>query len=198
MPLDAITRLGRRFLMSIGVARLTNDSDFSGTTQKIQAVFQNQGNGVLVREGIQLVQQYGFASRPVAGSDIIVLFLGGNHSSAVGIATQDQRNVPNDIKPGEVCLYHPQTKSRVYLQENGDMRIKPKNGQKIILDGETECTGKFTADKEMDVKGNVTAEKEIQSKGKISSEEDVVVGSVSLSKHKHPTSAPGAPTGEPV
>ena len=53
---------------------------------------------------IPLVQQFGFASRPLEGSDCLVAFIGGERSQGIAFATCDRRFNPQ-LQEGEVRLY---------------------------------------------------------------------------------------------
>ena len=52
----------------------------------------------------EMFQHYGYASRPLDGSESIFLFLGGNVNNAVSIAEEDGRYRP-ELRNGEVVLY---------------------------------------------------------------------------------------------
>ncbi len=53
---------------------------------------------------IPLMQQYGFASRPLPGAECVVAFMGGERSQGVAVATCDRRFIPV-LGEGEVVIY---------------------------------------------------------------------------------------------
>ena len=53
---------------------------------------------------IPLIQQFGVASRPLAGAECVVVFPGGERSQGIAIATCDRRYIPT-LEEGEVVLY---------------------------------------------------------------------------------------------
>ena len=66
------------------------------------------------RDNVPLVQQYGFSSRPKPGANAVVLFLKGDRSQGVTIATTDQRYVLH-LSEGEAAL-HTDEGDHVYLK----------------------------------------------------------------------------------
>ncbi|AQS88276.1 bacteriophage protein [Neoasaia chiangmaiensis NBRC 101099] len=125
-----MTRLARRISMALGIGRQTADTNESTSTPTVQVAL----NGGELRSDVPMVQLYGFASRSVPGSDVIVVFQDGDRSRGVAVATGDQRNRPTDLQPGEVCVFHPQTGSRIWMKADGSIAIVPHNGQ-ALLDG---------------------------------------------------------------
>ncbi|MBM9401541.1 phage baseplate assembly protein [Gluconacetobacter azotocaptans] len=134
-----ILRVARRVAMAIGIGRQTADTDESRTTATVQVALP----GSELRSDVPMVQLYGYASRPVPGSDLIVLFQGGDRSRGVAIASGDQRNRPNDLQPGEVCLFHPRTGSRIWMKDDGSILIAPQNGKTAIV-GDLDVSGIMT------------------------------------------------------
>lgn len=151
---DPFTRLARRVAMAVGLGRQMADTNETVSTPTLQVVLP----GGEVRADVPLLQHYGFHSRPVPGSDVVTVFLAGDRSRGVAVATGDQRGRVTDLQPGEVCLYHPRTGSKILLAENGDIEIIPASG---VL--------KITAEIELD--------------GSIKSTGDIVAGDISLQSH---------------
>lgn len=58
-----------------------------------------------VREDVEVFQQYGFASVPLPGAEGLTVFIGGDRSHGVTVATEDGRYRLVEMKPGEVALY---------------------------------------------------------------------------------------------
>ena len=57
-----------------------------------------------VLEGLQLIQQFGLASRPLPGAEGVAVFPMGDRSSGYVVATEDRRVRPG-LEPGEAALY---------------------------------------------------------------------------------------------
>lgn len=161
-------RFGARISMALGIGRQTADTDESQGTAALQAALPH---GEL-RSDVPLVQQFGFASRPIAGSDVIVLFQSGDRTRGVAVATGHQPSRPKDLQPGEVCLFHPLSGSRIWLKADGSILIDPSNG-KVLLDGALTTTGSITAP-------------------------EVVVNGIPHSSHEHPNGNDGQNTGGPI
>ncbi len=155
--------------MALGLGRLLKDTDESQTISLVQAVLP----GGEVRSDIPLMQHYGFASRPRAGGDVVVVFQGGDRAQGVAVATGDQRNRPTWLQPGEVALYHPPTGARIRMQADGSISIEPGNGN-VHAAGNWDFSGQITA-------------------------KEVVAGGVKLSLHEHPgVQKGGSKTGAPA
>ncbi|AQU87961.1 hypothetical protein B0W47_11315 [Komagataeibacter nataicola] len=136
---SAFVRTARRVMMAVGIGRQTADTNEQVSTPTLQAAL---AAGEL-RSDLPMVQEYGLASRPVPGSDVVVVFLGGDRTRGVVVATGDQRGRPKDLQPGDVCLFHPRTGSRIWLKEDGSIAIIPANG-KTALTGDLTATGTIT------------------------------------------------------
>ncbi|EAA5550308.1 baseplate assembly protein [Salmonella enterica subsp. enterica] len=103
---DALARLYRRITMLVGIGRTTGVSDDSGTTQKLQykTPFDIRGNTLRMTE-------FGFSSGLPAGSDVLILSLGGDRSSQVIVATNHASTRYGSLNPGETVIYDAQGKS---------------------------------------------------------------------------------------
>ena len=110
-----LMRTARRVMMALGIGRQTADTNEASNTPTVQVAL---AAGEL-RSDVPIMQEYGLVSRPVPGSDLLVAFIGGDRTRGVVIATGDQRGRPKDLQPGEVCLFHPSTGSRIWLKEDG-------------------------------------------------------------------------------
>ncbi|MFT9376229.1 phage baseplate assembly protein domain-containing protein [Komagataeibacter saccharivorans] len=164
-----VLRSARRVMMALGIGRQLADTNEAPNTPTVQAALA-AGE---IKSDLPIVQEYGLASRPVPGSDVIVVFIGGDRSRGVVIATGDQRGRPKDLQPGEVCLFHPSTGSRIWLRADGSISIAPANGK-------TAVTGDLTAS------GTITGN-EVEAQG------------IKLSSHPHNGVEPGSGnSGPPV
>lgn len=103
---DALARLYRRITMLVGIGRTTGVSDDSGTTQNLQykTPFDIRGNTLRMTE-------FGFSSGLPAGSDVLILSLGGDRSSQVIVATNHGSTRYGSLNPGETVIYDAQGKS---------------------------------------------------------------------------------------
>jgi phage gp45-like len=163
-----LMRTARRVMMSLGIGRQTADTNETPNTPTVQVAL---AAGEL-RSDVPVMQEYGLASRPVPGSDLLVAFIGGDRTRGIVIATGDQRGRPKYLQPGEVCLFHPSTGSRIWLKADGSIAIAPFNGK-------TAVTGDLTAS------GTITGN-------------EVVAQGVKLSSHEHSNGNEGQDTGPPV
>ena len=132
-----LMRLARRISMALGIGRQTADTDESQATATLQVAL-TAGE---LRDGVPLMQHYGFASRPMAGADVVVVFQSGDRARGVAVATGDQRYRPTDLAPGEACLFHV-SGSRVVMRADGSILLLPANGNVAL-------TGTLTASKDV-------------------------------------------------
>ena len=114
-----ISEFYRRALMMLGVGRVTALSD-GGKVQKIQYQAPLEIRGDTPR-----MAEFGFSSGLPAGSDVVLAFLGGDRSSAVVIATNNQSYRHTGLKPGETVIYN-QWGMFVKLTEEG-IEIEAQN-----------------------------------------------------------------------
>ena len=123
-------------------------------------------------DDVERFQNYGHTSVPPAGSEAIVLGIGGARAGLVAIAVEDKSVRPKDLEAGDNCLYHLEG-HRIILRKDGVIEIEAKT---VTLT----ATEKFTI---------ISPDNEIQGPlhvtGPISSDEDVTAGDISLSGHDH-------------
>jgi phage gp45-like len=95
-----IAPLQRRVLLMVarGVIKTVKDT---GKIQKMQVLALADE----VIDGLDRIQQVGFTSRPKAGAQAVVLFMGGNRDHGVVIATDDGSVRPKDLGEGEAAVY---------------------------------------------------------------------------------------------
>ncbi|KNC94166.1 phage baseplate assembly protein domain-containing protein [Trabulsiella odontotermitis] len=103
---DVLSRLYRRITMLVGIGRTTGVADDSGTTQTLQykTPFDVRGNTLRMTE-------FGFSSGLPAGSDVLILSLGGDRSSQVIVATNHGSTRYGNLNPGETVIYDAQGKA---------------------------------------------------------------------------------------
>ncbi len=100
------------------------------------------------RTGVERIQEYGFSSVPREGAQAIVLFLGGECSHPVVIATDDRRYRPTGQAPGDSMMYTDKDREaghRIHLV-SGDRSIRARGESLIIhVDGEAKVVCKTAA-----------------------------------------------------
>ena len=97
---DVLTRLYRRITMLVGIGRTTGITDDSGTTQTLQYKTPFDVRGDTLR-----MTEFGFSSGLPAGSDVLILSLGGDRSSQVIVATNHGSTRYGNLNPGETVIY---------------------------------------------------------------------------------------------
>jgi phage baseplate assembly protein V len=121
----------RRIQLAIGKGRITAIDD-SGTVQKVQA----QMNWGELRDGTPRLAEFGLASRPPAQSDVVFVFIAGDRSNGVAIATGHQPSRPTGLQEGEAMLYDLWGK-HVYLKADGSIEVDAKNGPVTVNNATT-------------------------------------------------------------
>ncbi|SEJ21756.1 phage baseplate assembly protein V [Azotobacter beijerinckii] len=116
-----MSRLWRRMQLVVGWGRVTV-SDDSRSAQVLQVKLNNAET----RDGTPRLGEFGIASRPPAGADVIVVFAGGDRSKGVVIATGDQGTRPRNLAIGESMLYDLWGKY-VHLTKDGGIVVEAKN-----------------------------------------------------------------------
>lgn len=133
---------------------------------------------------VERFQNYGHTSVPPAGSEAIVLGIGGARAGLVAIAVEDKGVRPKDLEAGDNCLYHLEG-HRIILRKDGAVEITAKS---VIMSASEKITI-MAPDTEIQGPLKVT--------GKISSDTDVTTGTISLKGHIHDQSG-GGQTSAPV
>ncbi|WP_425968151.1 phage baseplate assembly protein V [Aeromonas dhakensis] len=123
-------------------------------------------------DDVERFQNYGHTSVPPAGSEAIVLGIGGARAGLVAIAVEDKSVRPKDLEAGDNCLYHLEG-HRIILRKDGLLEIEAKT----VIISATEKLTMMSPDIEIQGPLHVT--------GPITSDEDVKVGDISLSGHDH-------------
>lgn len=141
LTLEGLARLLRPFkvrlsnLLSRGVVKRTDDSP---GVQEVQAELLADE----VRDELEHMQFFGFASNPDDGAECLVAFPGGDRANGFVIATADRRYRVKVAK-GEVAVYD-KSGSKVLLKSNGDIELSPSSGTLKVV-GSIEATGDVKA-----------------------------------------------------
>jgi phage gp45-like len=117
-------RLYRRVQMMLAPVKITATDDTGPVHRaQVRAMAPEQIDNVSV------LQLYGLASHAMVGSDAMALFVSGDRSNAVIVATNNQQYRLRNLNSGEVALY-----------DNGGNVVKLANGGNI----EITCPGSIT------------------------------------------------------
>jgi phage gp45-like len=129
--------LGRRVMLLVRAARVNIVND-SGNIQLIQM----KGGEFEIRDNMPRMAEYGFSSSPPPDSDVIAIFVGGDRSNGIVIATNHQPTRFKNLQTGEAVVYN-NTGQFVYLTKDG-IRIEA-GGKPISINGDVNITGTLTA-----------------------------------------------------
>ncbi|EHS3657155.1 phage baseplate assembly protein V [Escherichia coli] len=132
--MNPVQVLFRRLVSLLSVGRVTACDD-SGVVQTVQVQSPSE-----VRSDTPVLQQFGFSSVLPVGTDVMVLSLAGNRSSAVVVASGHQSYRINGLRSGEVVVYN-QWGQYVRLGEDGI--VVEVSGQPVTVNSAT--TLKVTA-----------------------------------------------------
>lgn len=135
-------------------------------------------------DDVERFQNYGHTSVPPAGSEAIVLGIGGARAGLVAIAVEDKSVRPKDLEAGDNCLYHLEG-HRIILRKDGLLELEAKT---VIINASEKLT-MISPDTEIQGPLHVT--------GEITSDTDVKTGTTSLKGHVHNQSG-GGQTSAPV
>ncbi|MEM9378410.1 MAG: phage baseplate assembly protein V [Planctomycetota bacterium] len=128
-----------------------------------------------VADRVHVVQEYGFASRPPAGSEAVVVCAGGDRSHPIVVGTLDRRNPGPELAEGDVAVFS-SSGDVIVLQAAGGVAVK---SPAIALEGDVSVSGSLAAEGDVsDGAGALQTLREIY---------DV---------HTHPT--PAGPSGPPT
>lgn len=98
--MESPSNLWRRMLLVIGRGRVALAND-AGAVQLLQVVM----SAAEIQDHAPRLAEYGFTSNPPPGSDVAMVFLGGNRTDGLVIATGNQQYRLKGLAPGEVALY---------------------------------------------------------------------------------------------
>jgi len=127
----------RSFVVAI-VARMRRPAALGAVAEATgtSCTVQSEDEDELLRG--RLLQQYGFASRPPAGSPAVVVFRGGSSAGSLVVAT-GAASYTVALADGEVALYHP-SGAQVLLDRDGNVTLQAAPGAEVRLgSGATEA-----------------------------------------------------------
>ena len=126
-------RLWRRVQLMSSWGRVTF-SDDSRSAQLLQVKL----NDSETRDDTPRIAEFGLTSRPPEGSDVLVVFLGGDRSKGVVVATAHQASRPKGLLAGETMLYDLWGKS-VHLTKAGGIVVEAQ-GAPVTVNNATTVT----------------------------------------------------------
>jgi len=129
------------------------------------------------KDGMERVQEYGFTSVPLPGSDCVAVFVGGNRAHGIVVATDNREHRPKDLGLGEVMIWDHHG-NRVHLSEDG---IRCFSESKVVVEAPV-----------IEVTGDVSITGDVSVSG------DLVAGGISLRDHIHDENDSGGPTEPPL
>ncbi len=110
---NTVSRLATRVLLAIGRGRVTASND-AGVVQLVQV----QLSPLETIDNMPRVAEFGFTSHVPNGTDAVALFIGGDRSKGVIVATNHQSSRPTNLAVGEAMLYS-LIGQQVYLSASG-------------------------------------------------------------------------------
>lgn len=119
--------LYRRILLMVGRGTLSLTDDGRGTQRMQVALLDGETRDVADR-----IQQYGITSHPPAGSQVVVLNVGGQRDHPIIIGADNPAGRPTGLVAGEVMLWSGHG-HRVHLQADGGTLITDDHGHRIHL-----------------------------------------------------------------
>ena len=126
-------RLWRRVQLMSSWGRVTF-SDDSRSAQLLQVKL----NDSETRDDTPRIAEFGLTSRPPDGSDVLVVFMGGDRSKGVVVATAHQASRPKGLLAGETMLYDLWGKS-VHLTKAGGIVVEAQ-GAPVTVNNATTVT----------------------------------------------------------
>lgn len=149
-----VDRLARRVLLIAGRGRVSAPVNDGGGVQLLQA----QVNGLETIDNMKRVAEFGFTSVPPQGSDVAFVFVGGDRSNGLVIATNHQASRPKGLQAGETMIYTADGK-QIYLTASGGIEVQA-NAQPVTVSNSTSVTINASSEVVMDtpmlkVKGDI-------------------------------------------
>ena len=155
-------RLWRRIQLMSSWGRVSFCDD-SKTAQLLQVKL----NDSETRDGTPRLAEFGFTSGPPNESDVLVVFMGGDRSKGVVVATGHQSSRPTGLLQGESMVYDLWGKS-IYFTQSGGIVIEAK-GSPVTVNNATTVTVNATVEvvlntPRLSVSGNIVAGGDITDK----------------------------------
>ena len=102
-------------LIGRGIVSLTDDS--KGVQRLQMTLLAGE-----TRDKVERLQDYGFTSRPLSGSEAVVLFPNGSREYGLVIAVEDRRYRMKSLEEGEVAIYTDEGDA-IHLKRGGTIEI---------------------------------------------------------------------------
>ena len=166
--MDILQRLGRRLQLLVGVGRVTLVDD-SGPVQMLQLKL----GALELRDRTPRLADFGFTSYPPAGSDAALLFVGGDRSNGVVIATGNQTYRMKALSSGDVAIYDSRGQS-IWLTAQGivvngaGLPLTVNDTPIVTVNAATQInlqTPKVSCSGDLAVAGNIVAQGDIADHG---------------------------------
>ena len=132
-------RLYRRVQMAFATLKVTSTDD-SGPVHRVGALIPTTGERL---DNVPVLQIHGLASHAAVNADAMAVFIGGDRSNPVIVATGDQAMRLRGLKSGEVALYDGRG-NVVKLADDGTIQITCPNKVRIVCP-RLEVTGDVVA-----------------------------------------------------
>lgn len=128
----------RRILLMVGRGTLSLTDDGRGTQRMQVALLDGETRDVADR-----VQQYGITSHPPAGSQVVVLNVGGQRDHPIIIGADNPAGRPTGLAAGEVMLWSGHG-HRAHMREDGGVLLTTAQGHRVELapDGDIQVEGR--------------------------------------------------------
>jgi phage baseplate assembly protein V len=161
---EVLNRVVRRVLQAMGRGRVTAVND-GGVVQMLQV----QLNPLETIDNVPRLAEFGLTSNPPDGASVAMMFIGGDRSNGVVVATGDQKSRPTGLLSGETMVYN-LVGIKIYLSKAGlsidgaGLPVSVSNtptvtvtaGQCVVLD-----TPLVHATQNLQVDGSITAGQDI-------------------------------------
>ena len=165
------------------------------------ATTQVQGLAGETLQEVEQMQQFGFTSHAPAGSEVIVLPLGGDTTHGIVIASEHGSFRLKNLQGGEVAVYD-QSGSSVVLRQGRLIEMDCDNliiraKQKVLIDSplveaseQVLAKGQITGQNGLAISGGEGGDA-VRIIGSLKTTGDVVAGDISVQQHTHPGDSGG-------
>lgn len=131
--LGVLDRMKRGIQAMVGRGRVTTSND-GGNAQLLQVRL----SALEVRDGTPRIAEFGFSSRPPVDSDAVLVFVGGDRSNGIVIATGHQASRPTGLEEGETIVYDLFGKYVKFTKAGGI--VVEANGSAVTVNNATTAT----------------------------------------------------------